>query len=248
MMNRVSIRKRGHQGGRHWLLLVFFSLLCTGVGAQERKLQYRPYADLRNFHYGFYLGLHQQSLQLPGNGYVDPETGSQWIVSNDRYDPGFTVGLVGEWRLSSAWAFRLLPTMHFATKHLVFRDQVSGQKQYQDVKSTYISLPMNIKLPPPRINNYRPYFIAGINPMYDLTVKDQENILLKPFNMFLEFGFGCDRYLPFFKFIPEIKFCFGLADILDKDRSSLRDKSKEVFTRSVTKGKTNMIVLSFYFE
>ena len=84
--------------------------------------------------------------------------------------------------------------------------------------------------------------------MYDLTVKDQENILLKPFNMFLEFGFGCDRYLPFFKFIPEIKFCFGLADILDKDRSSLRDKSKEVFTRSVTKGKTNMIVLSFYFE
>ena len=138
--------------------------------------------------------------------------------------------------------------MHFATKHLVFRDQVSGQKQYQDVKSTYISLPMNIKLTPPRINNYRPYFIAGINPMYDLTVKDQENILLKPFNMFLEFGFGCDRYLPFFKFIPEIKFCFGLADILDKDRSSLRDKSKEVFTRSVTKGKTNMIVLSFYFE
>ena len=222
MMNRVSIRKRGHQGGRHWLLLFFFSLLCTGVGAQERKLQYRPYADLRNFHYGFYLGLHQQSLQLPG--------------------------LVGEWRLSSAWAFRLLPTMHFATKHLVFRDQVSGQKQYQDVKSTYISLPMNIKLTPPRINNYRPYFIAGINPMYDLTVKDQENILLKPFNMFLEFGFGCDRYLPFFKFIPEIKFCFGLADILDKDRSSLRDKSKEVFTRSVTKGKTNMIVLSFYFE
>ena len=84
--------------------------------------------------------------------------------------------------------------------------------------------------------------------MYDLTVKDQENIQVKPFNLMLELGLGLERYLPYFKFIPEIKFCFGLLDILEKDRSSLRDESKKIFTQSVDKGKTNMVVLSFYFE
>jgi hypothetical protein len=107
---------------------------------------------------------------------------------------------------------------------------------------------MDIKFTPPRINNYRPYFIAGINPMYDLTIKSQENIMVKPLTFCLEFGFGCDRYLPYFKFIPEIKFCLGLNDILKTDRSALRDKTKEVFTKSVSEAKTRMIVLTLYFE
>ena len=116
------------------------------------------------------------------------------------------------------------------------------------LKSTYIACGVHLKFTPPRINNYRPYLTAGLTPMYDLTVKDQENIQVKPFNLMLELGLGLERYLPYFKFIPEIKFCFGLLDILEKDRSSLRDESKKIFTQSVDKGKTNMVVLSFYFE
>ena len=233
---------------RYWGTTLCF-LILLGMGyAQTPKLQYRPYADLRFFHYGFFFGMHAQSMSLVNNGYIDPDTGQQWLVSNDRYEPGFTVGLVGEWRLSQNFAFRLLPTMHFATKHLTFKEQATGDTKFQDVKSTYIALPINIKFTPPRINNYRPYFIAGINPMYDLTIKDQENIMVRPFNFGLEFGFGCDRYLPYFKFIPEIKFCLGLNDILQTDRSALRDQTKQVFTKSVNRVKTKMIVLTFYFE
>ena len=230
-----------------YLCILLLGCMVNGT-AHAQKLRYKPYIDLRTFHYGFFFGVHAESLQLPNNGYIDPETGQQWLVSNDRYDPGFTVGIVGEWKLTDNFALRLLPTMNFGTKHLVFIEQSTKEKQYQDVKSTYISLPINIKFTPPRINNYRPYFIAGLNPMYDLTVKDQENILVKPFNVFLEFGFGCDKYLPYFKFIPEIKFCFGLGNILDTDRTALRDKTKEIFTKSVSRAKTNMIILSFYFE
>lgn len=225
--------------------LMFLSLY--NANAQSQKLQYRPYADLRPFHYGFFFGLHAQSLQLTNNGYIDPD-GQQWFVSNDRYDPGFTVGVLGEWRLSERFAVRVLPTMDFGTKNLTFRNQVTGERQYQEMKTTYISVPVNLKFTPPRVNNYRPYFMAGINPVYDLTVKDQDNIMVKPFNMFLEIGFGCDKYLPYFKFIPEFKFCLGLLDILQTDRSALRDDSKLIFTKSVSKAKTNMFVLTFYFE
>lgn len=229
------------------MLLIWGFTFCS-VFSQEAKLQNKPYTDLRNFHYGFFFGLHNETLHLVNNGYVDPSTGKQWFVSNDRYDPGFTVGLVGEWHFTQNFALRITPTMNFGNKHLTFRDQVSGETDYQDVKSTYISLPLDIKFTPPRTNNYRPYFVAGINQMYDLTIKDQENIQLKPYNLFLEVGFGCDRYLPYFKFIPEIKFCFGLNNILQTDRTNLRDKAREVFTKSVNKAYTNMIILTFYFE
>ena len=43
----------------------------------------------------------------------------------------------------------------------------------------------------------------------------------------LEAGMGCDLYMPFFKFIPEIKFCFGLTNVLQKKRTDLTDPTLE---------------------
>ena len=70
----------------------------------------------------------------------------------------------------------------------------------------------------------------------------------KPMDCYLEVGMGCDIYLPFFKLIPELKFCFGLADILQKDRSDLIDTSLLKYTEAVDKARSKMIVLTLYFE
>ena len=234
----------------HGLLFDGQWLTGTQAVAQERKrvVQNKPYIDLRPFHYGFSFGLHQQSIIMPNSGYVDPETGQQWWVSNDNFSPGFTVGLLGEWRINQYLGLRLQPTMHFASKHITFREQTTGLTDHQDMKSTYIVLPLNLKIAAPRHNNYRPYVITGVNAMYNLTTKDQANIATKPLSFNVEVGFGCDYYLPFFKFCPEIKFCFGLTDVLKTDRSNLNDKSKEVFTHAVKKAHTAMVVLTFHFE
>lgn len=231
---------------------LLLACLATAVSvpalAQEQKLQNKPYIDLRKFHYGFMIGTHQQNFHLKNNGLIDPQTGKQWLACNDRMDPGFSVGILGEWRLNTYFAFRILPTMHFGNKHVVFRDQTSNERVYQDIKSTYVSVPFNIKFSAPRHNNYRPYFISGLNLMYDLTTKTDDYLRLKPFNTFFEIGFGCDYYLPFFKLIPELKFCIGLNNVLEKDRSDLLDKTKEIFTQSLDDARTYMIVLTFYFE
>lgn len=55
-------------------------------------------------------------------------------------------------------------------------------------------------------------------------------------------------YLPYFKLIPELKFCFGLANLIKKDRKDLTDQSLLKFTQSVDKITSRMIVLTFYFE
>ena len=80
--------------------------------------------------------------------------------------------------------------------------------------------------------------------------KDQDFIQLKRFDSMIEVGMGCDFYLPFFKLIPELKFCYSLTNALDKDHASeLTDINKRVYSMSVAKAApTKMIVLTLYFE
>lgn len=229
------------------IILLLLLVAPMAATAQERKVQNRPYIDFRRLHYGFFFGFHSQDMELANNGFIT-ENGEQWYADVAAYNPGFSVGVLADLRLNTYLAVRLLPTLHFGEKQVVFRELNSGNRERQQIKSTYISLPLDIKFSAQRFNNYRPYIIAGASPMLDLTVKKQRQLLLKKFDFMLEFGMGCDFYLPFFKFNPELKFCFSLLDVLEKDRSDLLDENYNKFTDSVNKAVAKMIVLSFYFE
>ncbi|MBQ5706427.1 MAG: PorT family protein [Bacteroidaceae bacterium] len=215
--------------------------------AQERKVQNRPYIDFRQLHYGFFFGLHSQDMELANNGFITAN-GEQWYADVAAYNPGFSVGVLADLRINTYLALRLVPTLHFGEKQVVFRELNSGNKERQQIKSTYISLPLDLKFASQRFNNYRPYIIAGVSPMLDLTVKKQRQLLMKEFDFMVEFGVGCDFYMPFFKLIPELKFCFSLMDVLEKNCSDLLDENLKKFTDSVDKAVSKMIVLSFYFE
>jgi hypothetical protein len=84
--------------------------------------------------------------------------------------------------------------------------------------------------------------------MADLSIKKNGVLLLKSADCYIEAGIGCDFYLPFFKLIPELKFCFGLSNLLKTDRPDLNDKTLLKYTQSVNQINSRMIVLSFYFE
>lgn len=232
--------------------LILFALLCclpTMLQAQERKVQHKPFIDTRVLHYGFFVGIHDQGLSIENNGFIDEATGRQWTVENDQPNYGFHVGVLGELKLTNHLALRAIPSLYFGSKHLKFFDQSTGETQSQDMKSTYIALPLNLKISAPRWNNYRPYVVAGINPTYDLTAHKHSLLRAKPFCMMAEVGLGCDFYLPFFKLIPELKFSFGLGNLLNKKRTDLADDNTDIiYTRSVDRITPNMVSLVLYFE
>lgn len=231
-------------------ILVIFSILLllplVSV-AQERKVQNKPYIDYRRLHYGFFVGTHLQDMEFVNNGYVTPD-GEAWYADIAEYNPGFSVGVLADLRLSTHFSLRALPTMHFGQNSIVFREQNSGEVSRQQVKTTYLALPLHVKYSAERFNNYRPYVTAGVNPMLNLTVKKQKQLLLKNFDFMVEVGMGCDFYLPFFKLIPEVKFAFSLLDVLEKDRKDLLDMNYLKYTQSVDKVVSKMIIVSFYFE
>ena len=229
-------------------LATFLSLLPTSeVSAQKRKVMNRPYIDQRLFHYGFLAGMHLQDIELEQNGLID-ENGNQWFSETPNYEPGFSVGILGEFFLTKNLALRIIPTMHFGTKNVTFRNEKTHDRLFQSIKSTYFSVPIDIKFTGERFNNYSPYMMAGVTPALDLTVKKQKEYLLKNTDVYLEIGFGCDFYLPFFKFIPEVKFMYGLMNVINKNRSDITDESQLIFTQSVNKARSKMIVFTFYFE
>ncbi len=229
------------------ILFLFLLLLPLSSFAQERKVQNKPYIDYRRLHYGFFVGAHLQDMEFVNNGFVTPE-GESWYADIASYNPGFSVGVLAELRLSTHFSLRAIPTMHFGQNTIVFREQNSGEVSRQQLKTTYLSLPFHVKYAAERFNNYRPYVTAGVSPMLNLTVKKQKQLLLKKFDLMVEVGLGCDFYLPFFKLIPEVKFAFSLLDVLEKDRSDLLDSNYLKYTQSVDGVASKMIILSFYFE
>lgn len=230
------------------LLLMLFSMGRVNHSvAQTRKVMNRPYIDQRRLHWGFHVGLHLQDIEFDNNGFMD-EAGNQWFAETPNYEPGFTVGILGEMMLHKHIALRLLPTMHFGTKNVTFRNALDDERQYQSIKSTYLSIPVNAKFSAERFNNFRPYGVIGVSPTIDLTVKQQQQLLVNRFDCYIEIGMGCDFYSPWFKFIPEIKFCWGLLDMINHKRSDISDPSQMIYTNSVKSARSKMFVLTFYFE
>ena len=113
---------------RHTIyILTLLCLFVTTGQAQTRTIQNRPYTDLRRLHFGVLVGLHLQDIDLKNVGpqlitFDDGATTEKTIVcDNDRWNAGFSVGVLGDLRLSKHFNLRFTPTIHFGAKHLTFR-------------------------------------------------------------------------------------------------------------------------------
>jgi len=236
-------------------------LLALPLLAQKRKVQNRPYIDLRPVHFGISIGLNLQDVEIDNVGPTTitladgTETPVSYVCDADIWNPGFSVGVLADLRLGQHFSLRVAPTMHFGSKRLLFRnllipaDSDKPATATQDLKNTYLSVPVDLKFYAQRFNNYRPYMLAGVSPMLNLAGKEQSAVQLKHFDTMVEVGMGCDFYLPFFKLIPELKFCYSLTNSIDRDHlGELRNADLKGMGSSISGAHTKMVVLTLYFE
>lgn len=239
------------------LLLSLAAVLASAPGASgapkgrrglNDKVLNRPYADLRRWHLGFSVGMHAQDLRLTHNGFITPE-GEEWRMEQPNFQPGFNVSGLIDLRLNNYFSLRFSPGMYFGSRDITMKEINTDARERQNIKSTFVVLPVDIKFSGMRYRNSRPYVTAGVMPAFDVAKKRSDILQLKTSDIYLSVGFGCDFYLPYFKLNPEIKFCFGLSDMLAHDRPDLvDDPQKYKFTQSLTKATSKMVVLTFYFE
>lgn len=233
-----------------------FGMPSHALARPGDKVLNRPYADQKRIHLGFSVGMHFQDLKFTHNGFIAP-TGEKWVMEVPGYSPGFCVNVLGDLRLHKYLNLRLSPGMYFGSKTVQIIDYntvtdgpgTATVSQQQDVKSAYVVVPLDLKISGERYHNSRPYVTGGVMATFDVSKKRSEALMFNTSDVYLTVGLGCDFYLPFFKLNPEIKFCFGLTDVLRHDRPDLEDDPATFnITQSLKKVKSNMIVLTFYFE
>ena len=234
------------------ILLVLLSGILTAGTAQVQKVQNDPAYDYKWLHFGFTVGLNTMdfAFRRPAD--------AELFADLSRITPGFQVMIVSELRMDDYWSFRFLPGITFGQREVTFfhmNEDSLGNTAYSydrrmTVESNYIDFPMIFKYKSKRINNYRPFLIAGLTPRYDMAArKDYEEdseifIRLKRIDLACEFGIGLDNYLQYFKFTTELKISVGLRDMLVHEPDAFAPQ----YANSIDRLNSYVLMLCFHFE
>ena len=217
----------------------------------KERITNLPNFDDKPIHYGYYIGLNSYDFKFE---YID----SYYRVHNYpdiqvNSTSGFNVGLIGDLRINRFFNLRLEPGLLYTQRDLIYPELPlfkSENDLIREVKSTYIHIPLLIKISAKRINNFKPYVTLGISTDYNLssnsknTDDNSSNVFrTKSKSLNYELGFGFDFYLYYFKFSPSVRGVFSIDNelISDYDTSS-------PWTGNIKKMYSRGIVINFTFE
>ena len=231
-----------------YIIFFFCFLWCANLCAQKQKVKNQPYGDHKLYHFGITVGMNFQDIILTNNGIPAEDGTGIWYATIPDYSPGFSVGLLADMYLNPFLNLRFSPSLHFGDKNFEFIEPATNQNFKSVVRSNYLTAPLDLKIRSMRLNNYRPYLLAGVYGALDLGTKKDEPILLKTVDYGLTVGLGCDFYLPIVKIAPELRFSFGLADLIEHNRADITDNSIRKYSGALSKGTSRMITLTFNFE
>lgn len=213
-----------------------------GVFAQNTKVLNLSTYDYKELHFGFLLGFNISDFRITRSY---PLSDTVYVVEALK-EPGFNLGIVTNYRLGDNFDLRFIPSLSFASRTVEFTFKDIEDKVAKSVESTYIDFPFSLKYKSERLNNGRPYLLSGVKFTFDMasmakvTKSDVDLIKLKALDAHLEFGFGIDCYMEYFKFAPEIKVSYGLRNMLVADNT--------IYSNALDKVRSTIILISFTFE
>ena len=234
---------------RLWLLLIFI------IGSMSTYAQMNnPYVDDKIVHFGFSLGLNFMGYNVTDIN--TPIDGEIYHARVSSLTPGCSVGFVTDLRLSRHLNLRFTPTLHFGEKTITYKTEsgkpvegILGNNDKVSVLALPIDIPLYLKWSAEREKNYRPYLIAGGGAHYDFGGDKEKPIYTKKWDFFVAFGLGCDLYMSWFKFCPEIRYQIGFNNVLTPvtDRPQLAVQNA-FYTNALQRLTNQMITLTFNFE
>ncbi len=203
--------------------------------------------DQKRLTWGYFIGFNQYDFNF------DYQEDLKDILVDEAV--GFHLGLIGDMRINNYMNLRLEPGVFFTTRNLMYDESLFPNDDYnadllREVKSTYVHIPLLLKISTKRINNFKPFIIGGFSTALNLS-SNQDNpddnssgeFRMKKNSYFYEVGFGIDLYLQYFKFTPSIRGIFSMNDELVRDADP-----NSPWTGNVAKMQTRGVFINFTFQ
>ncbi|MDA0325605.1 MAG: porin family protein [Bacteroidetes bacterium] len=230
---------------------LFFSISIFESEAQlftkERLLNNENF-DKAPLSYGYYLGFNSYDFN------IDYKTNVKDIQVLKAV--GFNVGLIGNVRINDYFDIRLEPGLVMSNRTLSYSNTYFDGLAYEEkdlereIRSTYIHIPLLVKISTKRINNIKPFIVGGISTALNLSSNQDNpddnsngNFRMTKNNLFYELGIGIDFYLTWFKFTPSLRGVFSLKDehVPDFDTDS-------PWTSNIDQMQTRGLFINFTFQ
>ena len=227
------------------LILLVFCILGQTMQAQlfsSERLANLETFDKKFLSWGYFLGFNAYDFKFDYNS-LEPDV----LVESQT---GFNVGLVGDMRINEYLNLRLEPGLYYAQRNLTFPGFVEERDFLREVKSTYIHIPLLLKISTKRLNNFKPFIVGGVSTSINLSSNEnnpQDNsageFRMGQSTQYYELGFGIDFYLFYFKFTPSIRGVFAMNNELIPDNDP-----NSPWTSNIDKMATRGIFVNFTFQ
>lgn len=234
--------------------LIPLLFLSTVVLGQKAKVMNDPNHDEKPVHFGFTLGLNFMNYQISQS---EMAIDSNFFVGLKEIKPGINIQAIANLRLGKYFDLRCLPGISFGERQLYFfndKNELMYEGRPYQTESSFLELPLLIKYKAERLNNFRPYLLAGANVRYDLAIKKEYDykeqlIMFTPIDYYGEIGGGFDFYLTYFKLGIELKYSQGLRNVFrDSNPKGERPTQFPEFSGIIDQMRSSMFIISFHFE
>ncbi|MEQ8687224.1 MAG: outer membrane beta-barrel protein [Imperialibacter sp.] len=235
-MQTTNLRHLLHLYRHQVVIIILLLSLASSSVAQHSTVINLPNYTEKFLHYGFGMGLHSSRYAIQYSDAFAADDTLHSVVPHSL--GGFKIGFISNMRVLQYLDFRFLITVGFYENKLLYRS-VTGNTLEQLVDATTVELPMLLKYRSVRRDNIGMYLIGGITPTIEARGKDDkadasERLLTKSTSVALEAGVGFDLYYPLFKFAPEIRYSWGISNILTNDVNKYNDPLKRVSPHNLT--------------
>ena len=235
------------------LIILFISIFLLSAEGHAQLFTKKKVINNENFDkpqlsWGYFLGINNYDYNF------DYISNTYDIQTEKTF--GFNVGLIGNFRISDFFDIRFEPGLVMSNRNLIFNPVQFGDidfnqnLHFREIKSTYVHFPILLKISSKRVNNFKPFLLAGVSTAINLSSKENnvdDNSLgqfrTKKNVFFYELGFGIDLYLEWFKFSPSIRGVFALSDEHIDDNDPLSP-----WTSNIDFMKTSGILINFTFQ
>ena len=202
------------------LIICLIGLLPSEVNSQVNKgnHNFREF-QAKSYYFGLTFGYNHSNFQL---------LQSKKFILNDSFNiaeglggSGLNVSIVANMKLGEYFDFRFLPGFSFVGRKFFYVNAVDEIEQIRSIESVLVQMPLQVRFKSDPFHDMRVFVLAGAKYTYDVASnarirQEQANriIRISPHDFALEVGAGCQFFLPYFIFSPEVKYSQGIGNIL----------------------------------